>query len=78
MWAVGGSGRGRKGDLARAPRPARIAAVEDVPRLEPPIYREEVLTIMGVLADINVRVEQIHAYLLEDDEGEQEGADRED
>ena len=57
---------------------ARIAAVEDVPRLEPPIYREEVLTIMGVLADINVRVEQIHAYLLEDDEGEQEGADRED
>jgi hypothetical protein len=41
------------------------------------IYREEVTTMMGVLADINVNVEKILAYIRgeADDEWEEEEED---
>ncbi|HEU0304770.1 MAG TPA: hypothetical protein VFR32_09330 [Gaiellaceae bacterium] len=38
---------------------------------EPLIYREEVLAILGVLADINVNVGKV-VRLLEDEYGEEE------
>jgi hypothetical protein len=34
--------------------------------MEPVVYREEVLTIMGVLGDIRLELEQIHDLLIED------------
>ena len=39
------------------------------------IYRGEVLTIMGALADIGVNVRQILAYIEGDDEDEEEEED---
>jgi hypothetical protein len=39
---------------------------------EPVIYREEVTAIIGVLADINVRLRQIHHLLEEEFGGEEE------
>ena len=39
--------------------------------MEPVIYREEVLTIMGVLGDIRMELEEIH-HLLLGDGGEEE------
>jgi hypothetical protein len=32
--------------------------------VEPVVYREEVLTIMGVLGDIRLELEEIHDFLL--------------
>lgn len=43
--------------------------------MEPLIYREEVLTIMGVLGDIRLDVEQIARMLGEDDGEEEEEED---
>lgn len=43
--------------------------------MEPLIYREEVLTIMGVLGDIRFEVEQIARMLREDDGEEEEEED---
>ena len=34
--------------------------------MEPVVYREEVLTIMGVLGDIRLKLEQIDDLLIED------------
>jgi hypothetical protein len=39
--------------------------------VEPVVYREEVLTIMGVLGDIRLELEKIHDLLL-GDSGEEE------
>jgi len=39
---------------------------------EPVIYREEVTAILGVFADINVRLRQIHELLKEEFGGEEE------
>jgi hypothetical protein len=39
---------------------------------EPIIYREEVTAILGVLADLNVRLRQIHELLVEEFGGEEE------
>lgn len=38
---------------------------------EPVIYREEVTAILGVLADLNVRLRQIHELLKEEFGGEE-------
>lgn len=45
-------------------------------RFQPLIYREEVLTIMGVLGDIRLELEEIHDLLLGDggDEEEEENS----
>jgi hypothetical protein len=42
------------------------------------IYRGEVTTMMGVLADINVHVDEILAFLKGDDEDEWEEEEEED
>ena len=42
---------------------------------EPPISRDEVLVIMGALADISAWTRDIHAFLLEDDDEEETKAD---
>ena len=39
--------------------------------MEPVVYREEVLTIMGVLGDIRMELERINRT-LEGDDGEEE------
>jgi hypothetical protein len=38
-----------------------------------PVSRDEVLAIMGVLADINVTTRDIHSLLLDEDDEEEEG-----
>ncbi len=43
-------------------------------RVEPVVYREEVLTIMGVLGDIRLEVERIYCT-LGGDNGEEEEED---
>ncbi len=40
--------------------------------MEPVVYREEVLTIMGVLGDIRLELEEIHDLLLGADGEEEE------
>ncbi len=40
--------------------------------MEPVVYREEVLTIIGVLGDIRLELEGIHDLLLGDDGEEEE------
>jgi hypothetical protein len=40
--------------------------------MEPVVYREEVLTIMGVLGDIRLEFQRIHRTLQEDDGEEEE------
>jgi hypothetical protein len=40
-------------------------------RPEPLIYREEVTAILGVLADINVRLRRIYELLEEEFDGEE-------
>ncbi|HVD43050.1 MAG TPA: hypothetical protein VNB58_05070 [Gaiellaceae bacterium] len=40
--------------------------------MEPVVYREEVLTIMGVLGDIRLELQQIHDLLLRDGGEEEE------
>jgi hypothetical protein len=40
--------------------------------VEPVVYREEVLTIMGVLGDIRLELQQIHDLLLGDGGEEEE------
>jgi hypothetical protein len=40
--------------------------------MEPVVYREEVLTIMGVLGDIRFELRRIHRTLQEDDGEEEE------
>ena len=40
--------------------------------MEPVIYREEVLTIMGVLGDIRLELEEIHDLLGDGGEEEEE------
>jgi hypothetical protein len=42
--------------------------------MEPVVYREEVLTIMGVLGDIRLELERIY-HTLEGDNGEEEEED---
>jgi hypothetical protein len=42
------------------------------------IYREEVLLILGALADIRVGVRTIVRYIEEDDDGEEEEVPEED
>jgi hypothetical protein len=42
------------------------------------IYRGEVFTMMGTLADIYVKVEAIEAYLMGDDDDEWEAEEEED
>jgi hypothetical protein len=39
---------------------------------EPLVYREEVLTIMGVIGDIRAEARRIRELLEEDDEAEEE------
>ena len=39
------------------------------------VYREEVLTIMGVLGDIRHELQEIHALLEDDDEAEEDETD---
>ena len=46
----------------------QVLAVEQ----EPLIYREEVTANLGVLADLNVRLRQIHELLKEEFGGEEE------
>jgi len=46
--------------------------VRDSPRVEPLVYREEVLTIMGVLGDIRWELQRIRRTLQEDDGEEEE------
>jgi hypothetical protein len=41
-------------------------------RVEPVVYREEVLTIMGVLGDIRWELQRIRRTLQEDDGEEEE------
>ena len=41
----------------------------------PVVYRDEVLLIMGVLADIRHELEAIHAVLEDDDEAEEDETD---
>ena len=48
--------------------------MRDSPRMEPVVYREEVLTIMGVLGDIRLELEQINRT-LGGDNGEEEEED---
>lgn len=43
--------------------------------MEPVVYREEVLTIMGVLGDIRLELEQINRTLGGDNGEEEEGED---
>ena len=40
--------------------------------MEPVVYREEVLTIMGVVGDIRLELEEIHDFLLGDGGEEEE------
>jgi hypothetical protein len=40
--------------------------------VEPVVYREEVLTIMGVLGDIRLELQEIHDLLLGADGEEEE------
>jgi hypothetical protein len=42
---------------------------------EPVVYREEVLTIMGVLGDIRAELQKINIQLGGDDEAEEEEDD---
>ena len=42
------------------------------------IYRGEVTKIMGILADVNVNVEEILAYLKGDDDDEREEEEEDD
>jgi hypothetical protein len=48
--------------------------MRDSSRMEPVVYREEVLTIMGVLGDIRLELERINRTLGGDD-GEEEEED---
>jgi hypothetical protein len=48
--------------------------MHDSSRLEPVVYREEVLTIMGVLGDIRLELERIYRR-LGGDNGEEEEED---
>jgi hypothetical protein len=52
-------------------RPATMPKVADLGEL--PIRRDQVLTIMGALADLLVEVRAVRALLEEDDEEEEEG-----
>jgi len=45
--------------------------MRDASRVEPVVYREEVLTIMGVLGDIRLELERIYRR-LGGDNGEEE------
>ena len=45
--------------------------MRDSSRVEPVVYREEVLTIMGVLGDIRLELERIY-HTLGGDNGEEE------
>ena len=46
--------------------------MRDSSRMEPVVYREEVLTIMGVLGDIRLELERINRTLGGDDGEEEE------
>jgi hypothetical protein len=48
--------------------------MRDSSRMEPVVYREEVLTIIGVLGDIRLELERINRT-LGGDNGEEEEAD---
>ena len=54
--------------LAGEPLARQVLVVEQGPL----IYREEVTAILGVLADLNVRLRQIHELLKEEFGGEEE------
>ena len=49
--------------------------MHDSSRLEPVVYREEVLTIMAVLGDIRLELERINRTLGGDNGEEEEGED---
>jgi len=46
--------------------------LQDASPVEPVVYREEVLTIMGVLGDIRLELVEIHDLLLGDGGEEEE------
>jgi len=49
----------------------RVVPQHSIVEQEPLIYREEVTAILEVLADLNVRLRQIHDLLKEEFDGEE-------
>lgn len=58
-------------DLARGGHERHAISTMKTVRPEPLIYREEVTAILGVLADINVRLRRIYELLEEEFDGEE-------